>query len=43
MNPLKIKAKRSAETRSKPRAVAENITTRVIRVSRAVVFTKFII
>ena len=43
MNPLKIKAKKSAEIRSKPKAVAENITTRVIRVRRAVVFTKFII
>ena len=43
MNPLKINAKKSAETKSKPKAVAENNTTKVISVRRAVVFTKFIV
>jgi hypothetical protein len=39
---LKITAKKSAEIKSKPKAVAENKTTKVIIVSNNVVFTKFI-
>ena len=40
---LKITAKKSAEITSKPKAVAENKTTKVINVRSAVVFTKFMI